>query len=114
MTMIRALLLTLAVGVAVSSVVSAKKILGAGVSSCREWEENRATGSKESFQQRSWIAGFLSGYNVASSDRDFLANKPDAAAIYAWIDSYCRSHPLDNLSQAVTSLKDELLASARR
>jgi hypothetical protein len=111
--MIRTLLLGLVLVIAAADGASARKIIGAGVSSCREWQENRTMGNKVSFQQRSWIAGYLSGYNVASNDPDFLVSKPDAAAIYIWIDNYCRNKPLDDLMHAVTALKDELVARAR-
>lgn len=99
--------------IAAADDASARKIWGTGVSSCRQWQENRTAGNMASFQQRSWIAGFLSGYNAASYGRDFLASKPDAAAIHNWIDNHCNNNPLDDLSRAVTALKDELLARAR-
>jgi hypothetical protein len=106
--MIRTLLLGLVLVIAAADGASARKIWGAGVTSCREWQENRTQENLASWQQRSWIAGYLSGYNSASWGRDFLVRQPDAAAIYSWIDNYCRDNPLDDLIHAVTALKDEV------
>ena len=113
--MIRTLLLAFAVSVAAVDDASAetRTILGVGVSStCGQWQENRKAGNLASVQQRSWIAGFLSGHNVTSNDRDFLAST-DTAAIYIWIDNYRRNRPLDSLTLALAALKNELLSRAR-
>ena len=105
--MIRTLLLAFAVSVAAVDDASAetRTILGVGVNStCGQWQENRKAGNLASVQQRSWIAGFLSGHNVTSNDRDFLAST-DTAAIYIWIDNYRRNRPLDSLTFALAALK---------
>ena len=35
------------------------------------------------------------------------------ASLHAWIDDYCRGKPDNDLTEAVVSLKDELLTRAR-
>lgn len=106
--MIRILLLGLAMVISTADGASAKKIWGAGFSSCREWQDNRA--NVVGLQQRSWIAGYLSGHNVASWGGDFLEPKPDVDAMWTWIDNYCKNKPLAHLMDAVNALKDELEA----
>lgn len=32
----------------------------------------------------------------------------DAEAVAAWVDNYCREHPLNNIREAAASLVDEL------
>ncbi|WP_312361952.1 hypothetical protein [Ensifer sp.] len=110
--MIRTLLLGLALVIATADGASAKKVWGAGFTSCRVWQKNRAADNADSLQQRSWIAGYLSGHNVASWGSDFLEPKPDADAMWTWIDNYCKDKPLAHLMEAVTALKNELEARA--
>ena len=78
------------------------------------WEA-RTTGDKaSSYQMQAWVAGFLTGYNIASAtDPDFLGKSmPDKVAMYIWIDNYCRDKPLNIVAAAVMALKDELVARA--
>ena len=54
-----------------------------------------------------WTLGFLTGLNFSSLDRDLLGGV-DIDAVVAWMDNYCREHPLKNLTQAAFDLLDEL------
>jgi opacity protein-like surface antigen len=84
-----------------------RMVYGAGMVTCAEWQQHRSTGNKvANVQLQAWIDGFLTGYNVASEDVDFIA--------YAWVDNYCSQYPLDKVMQAVLKLKDDLTARARR
>jgi hypothetical protein len=101
-----------------TSIVWAKEgdrmFYGAGTVTCAEWQQYRTTGNKPAtFQLQAWIDGFLSGYNAASNDTDFIAPKPESVAYYAWIDNYCSKNPLDEVMQAVFALKNELTSRAR-
>lgn len=92
-----------------------RMVYGAGMVTCAEWQQHRSTGNKvANVQLQAWIDGFLTGYNVASEDVDFIAPKPEDIAYYAWVDNYCSQHPLDKVMQAVLKLKDDLTARARR
>jgi hypothetical protein len=82
---------------------------GPGGVTCGEWQQHRSTRNTAVFQLEAWVAGFLSGYNLAS-DIDFLAPKATEVAYYAWIDNYCRQNPLNRVSEAATALKDELIS----
>jgi hypothetical protein len=48
---------------------------------------------------------------VATSQNDFLA-ATDAQAIFAWLDNYCRQHPLEKVIEASDSLIPELTMRA--
>ena len=86
-------------------------IYGAGAVSCGQWQKDLAI----RVQAEAWIDGFLSGYNLASTGPDFLADTPNdnGASFSIWIDNYCRSNPIDRLTTAVFALKNELLSRAR-
>jgi hypothetical protein len=59
-----------------------------------------------------WVAGYLSGLNL-KSDFDGVAGT-DFNGLMAWIDNYCRSHPLDPVATAAFKLMDELQSRAQR
>ncbi|NOJ43035.1 hypothetical protein [Bradyrhizobium australiense] len=62
---------------------------------------------------QSWLGGFLSGYNIGSGGVDFLA-QPSFDALTAWMDNYCRSHPLNGVAEAAVDLTKELRSRAER
>jgi hypothetical protein len=122
--MIRAALLGAAIAIATAGQTFAQLILGAGRISCGEWLQFRSIlnappgeNLKEKatlFQLHAWIDGFLSGTNVANiSGPDFLASKPSGIAMYAWVDNYCRSRPLDHIADAAEALIKELRSRAQ-
>jgi hydrogenase/urease accessory protein HupE len=49
-----------------------------------------------------WVLGFLSGVGFAASGLDPL-NNMDGEGIWAWIDNYCRAHPIEQLSEATAA-----------
>lgn len=84
--------------------------MGAGTLSCGEWLRLRAFVGQEghpaelatAYQLHAWVDGFISGANIGQPD--LLASRPSSVAVYAWIDNYCRSNPLDNVAAAATIL----------
>jgi hypothetical protein len=57
-----------------------------------------------------WALGFLSGVNISgSAGTDFL-EPIDGQAVWAWLDNYCRDHPLDEFPGAIKALVRELVA----
>ena len=106
--MMRAVLLV-AIAVVSASDASAKKFKGAGAATCGEWLEYRKSDNLHQFQMRSWIDGYISGYNVANPfHSDFLASMPRSTDIHLWIDNNSRSKPLDSLAVATGALIKEL------
>jgi hypothetical protein len=61
---------------------------------------------------KGWVLGFVSGANVYADNPEIFSRQLDAPAIYAWIDNYCRSNPLESVYAASISLVRELLHRA--
>ena len=119
-------LAVMATTMAAHSPISGQTVMGAGTISCGEWLrlrsfEGRAGNFKERaslYQVHAWIDGFVSGINsrIESADPkgpDLLASKPDSVALYAWLDNYCRSKPLNLVGEAVLALAKELESRAK-
>jgi hypothetical protein len=81
---------------------------------CGVWLNARA--KRQSQYMEGWVAGYLSGTNVAYDAlgfRDTLANA-DALSAYVWIDSWCKANPLDNVLKAANGLAEEASERAGR
>jgi hypothetical protein len=91
---------------AVSGPVAAKdtaEIYGGGASSCGKW---LAADQEDHYFYLQWVLGYVSAaghYDVKGNLRD-----TDAEAMSAWIDSYCRQHPLELIATAADVLVREL------
>jgi hypothetical protein len=75
-------------------------IIGAGVLSCETWAANRRDGVAVAVDQ--WILGFLSGAAYQGPGPQVLnpLKGVDADAVWAWMDTYCRAHPIDRIADA--------------
>ena len=114
--MIRTLFLGFAVVIATDGVFAqGRTVYGFSLTSCGQWLQARSTKNRASLQLQAYVDGFLSGYNFAADDPDFLASMPHdkGASFHTWIDDYCRGKPDNDLTEAVVALKDELIARAR-
>jgi hypothetical protein len=60
-------------------------------------------------QQGSWLLGYLSALNLwgVIGHKDALA-ETDAAGLCAWMDNYCRSHPMETIATGADQLAREL------
>jgi hypothetical protein len=105
----RAILIVISM-VLMTNQVSANYIMGQGGVSCGAWLEARRTRSANSWTLQAWVLGYVSGVNSVGGD-DFL-EAPDAEAIFAWLDNYCRQHPLEKLQKASNMLISELTMRA--
>jgi hypothetical protein len=109
-------LTSLAIAMAVLSTsttsgAAAKAIMGFGLQSCGSWIDWREHGkSLVRTAAEAWVAGYLSGLNFGGDPGlpDILLGA-DPPALRAWIDKYCREHPLDHLSKATETLSIELM-----
>lgn len=67
---------------------------------------------------QNWVLGYLSAYNnFKSSSGNVTGATPgrtDNEGLFAWIDSYCGSHPLDTVSIATEALIQDLEARGTR
>jgi len=83
-------------------------VYGVGNHSCGKWLAT-AHDTDEWFDQLNWVLGWLSAagyYDVHGSLR-----KTDSDAIAAWMDNYCRQHPLKTIEDGAADLVRELAKS---
>jgi hypothetical protein len=68
---------------------------GAATLSCGAWSAERRENKARSWMAEQWVMGFLSGIGYSSyrSGVDPL-NGVDDKGVWAWVDNYCRDHPL--------------------
>jgi hypothetical protein len=80
------------------------QILGPGAgTSCGTWLEDRD--ANRAGVDESWILGFLSGIGYALGERGIdPLHDTDHNGVTAWIDNYCRGHPIDLISAAAAAL----------
>ena len=79
-------------------------IYGAGTFSCGNWLANRR--GAEQFSYNAWLLGWVSAaghYEAHGPLRD-----TDSSALIAWVDNYCREHPLDQIFDAAAGLVETL------
>jgi hypothetical protein len=128
MVIARAVMLAALMLFQVQQQVTAQTFIGAGTISCGEFLRLRSVESSpgsnfrdlaSAYQIKAWLDGFLSGYNVGATDvnpstADILISRPDGAALYAFVDNYCKSTPLDPVVSAASALVKELRSRARR
>src|SRR4051794_30326325 len=81
------------------------QMLGKGVgSSCGTWSAERKT-REIWLYGGNWVLGFMSGA-ASALNRDFLDDL-DSEAVLAWIDGYCRAHPLDKIANAANKFLEQ-------
>ena len=85
-------------------------ILGNGAYSCGTWTADRRDGGEVWDTDRSWLAGYLSGYSVFGGSITNVIEGLDRDARAQWVDNYCDAHPLDPIYTAA----DALIAELRR
>jgi hypothetical protein len=82
-------------------------ILGAGADSCGAWSAQKGTALGN--LNNMWILGFVTAVNrYALMIDDNVARGTNAEGLFAWVDNYCRAHPLDNIATATDNLIGEL------
>ena len=57
--------------------------------------------------------GYISSANMYEPNTPDFIQGTDYNAIIAWMDNYCRAHPLDRIDIAALALVGELLAKKR-
>ena len=88
---------------------------GWGTKSCGAWTKVEAhrqpvgaeVGSNIA-AQTSWIVGFISAFNYYQGATPDVTEGTDISGVFAWIDNYCATHPLDPINHAVLALIAQL------
>jgi len=82
---------------------------GVGTSSCGTWTAARSTHSDAAaWGYTQWILGYLSGIAVWSGAYRQVdpLNGTDKHGVWAWVDNYCQTHPLDPIGKAGNAFVD--------
>ena len=101
-------------------------LMGTGTMRCGEWTRLRTFSDNQTghikelaslHQVEAWVDGFVSGMNLAGTERDwsdFLSSKPKSDALYAMVDTYCRHNGIDSIADAAADTVKELKKRAQR
>lgn len=81
-----------------------RTVYGPATESCGTWVSHISPEDLERLADVSWLNGFLSGYNVWSPEPGTATSATDMRGMVAWIDNYCRAHPLETVGTAATVL----------
>jgi hypothetical protein len=81
-------------------------VIGMGPYSCGSWTTDRTSRSGAARQDEQWVLGYMSGAAVWGSNLDPL-NGLDGDAVWAWMDNYCRAHPLVPIDNAAAAFVRE-------
>lgn len=92
-------------------------VLGAGAQSCGAWAQQRQATAAAGYgdlaqladiSAKNWVTGYLTAYNEFVDARGDATHGVDQDGLYAWLDTYCAAHPLDDLAKATRELAHEL------
>ena len=81
------------------------QLSGAGTVGCGTYLENRRLETPPEWAT-SWVWGYISAYNFFSSYQQISA--PDRSTLLAYLDKFCRDHPLDPLAVGTNRLIGDL------
>jgi hypothetical protein len=84
--------------------------MGIGAASCGKWSEPHTAGALEA----KWVVGFVSGANMFTENDIIDRPEVDYAALMAWMDNYCKAHPLDTVQVAALSVRELEAKAAKR
>lgn len=101
---------------------SVKTITIFGYRTCETWTKNRVTDSSGEFANRigksfdeTWLLGFLSGINSATSTYvDNPLRGVDATIIFDWMDKYCAAQPGRDVSDGAVELFNKLIDLSKK
>jgi hypothetical protein len=82
---------------------SAYRLYGAGGGSCGEWVSERS--SDQWYGKGQWMLGVISAVGYYSV---YDLNDIDPQAFAVWMDNYCQKNPLEQFSEGVYALVEEL------
>ncbi len=83
-------------------------VRGVGTFSCGKYLQLRGTGdATHDLAVVSWVWGYIAGFNM-EAHQPATRETPDAPSTLAFIDKYCKDHPLDSVVIATNVLLQEL------
>ena len=86
----------------------AQGVIVANTSSCGTYLQDRQEGSPYQIQlDAGEVRAYISGFNMATSGKP-TQSIPEADSVLAYMDKYCRDHPLDNTILGMGALIKDL------
>ena len=89
-----------------AAAADAPYLIGMGWSSCGAWTANRTARNVTAAADEQWVVGYLSGVAIWTPGLNPM-NGVDADAVWAWMDNYCRAHPLVAIKDATSAFVRE-------
>jgi hypothetical protein len=83
-------------------------VLGPGTISCATWAQQRRDDGYPAVAAGDWVLGYATAFNEYVAAGGEATRGTDSAALFVWIDNYCRANPLDSLAMASRHLVDVL------
>lgn len=65
-------------------------------------------------QIQAWISGYVTAFNGWQTNTYDILGGTSVAGVESWVENYCRAHPLENLSNAMAELLQELHPGRQR
>ena len=90
----------------------AQAIKTIGNPSCGNWVQERQADGAGALRVRSWLTGHMTGIASVMAGLDLapdLLGQTDGESIVLWMDNYCHSHPLDDVTTGSAELARDLL-----
>lgn len=89
------------------------RVIGPGTASCGEWTAERQKDSTIAVAFAVWVEGFVTATEIAHPIIVPGVRHTDSAGMAAWIDNWCRVHPLEDIANASNALVHELSKSGK-
>jgi hypothetical protein len=87
-------------------------IIGFGNGSCGSWTSSRngqdAASQALGSAAQGWIQGYITAMAVESDRVNAAIHRTDSKGLDAWIDNWCKAHPLKSIAKAAEALSVEL------
>jgi hypothetical protein len=62
---------------------------------------------------KSWVYGYVSGYNAGLPSKSNFLDSIDAETIVNWVDQYCEKYPTQNVTDSIDKLFVKLMKNKR-
>jgi hypothetical protein len=83
--------------------------------SCEAFTQERWDRNGVRYKQiQAWISGYVTAFNGWQANTHDILGGSDVSRVESWVEGYCRTHPLNNLSNAMAELLYELNPSRQR
>jgi hypothetical protein len=83
--------------------------------SCEAYTEERWDPQGVRYKQiQAWISGYVTAYNGWQADTHDILGGSSVSGAESWVENYCKTHPLNNLSNAMAELIGGLYSQRQR